>query len=116
MVHSGEIFKGTNMSAQTTLEQVESFASSGGIELKGEGEDISNSKITNEEVSNIYSWCAENPSSVMKNWGSHELSEGKNKSLQVETPVRNSSASESSVRREESGILSSVNKNKGTSK
>ncbi|XP_042036737.1 protein trichome birefringence-like 14 isoform X1 [Salvia splendens] len=99
----GEIFKGSNISAQTTLEQVESFASSDGIELNGEGEDSSNSKNTNDE---------ENPSSVMKNWGSDELSEGKNKSLQVETSVRNSSASESSVRREENGISSSVNKNK----
>lgn len=49
MVQSGEIFKGNNISAQTTLEQVESFASSSGIELKGEREDISNSKNTNEE-------------------------------------------------------------------
>ncbi|KAL1566846.1 Protein trichome birefringence-like 16 [Salvia divinorum] len=99
----GEIFKGHNISAQTRTEQVESFASSGRIELKGEGENIDNSKSTNEE---------EKPGSVIKSWGSDEPSEGNDKSLQLETVVKNSSASESSVRTEENGTLSSVNKNK----
>ncbi|KAG6387560.1 hypothetical protein SASPL_152752 [Salvia splendens] len=99
----GKNFKGNNISEQTRTEQVESFASSGGIELKGKGENIDNSKSTNEE---------ENPGSVIKSWGSDESSEGKDKSLQVETVLKNSSASESSVRIEENGTLSSVNKNK----
>ncbi|XP_057806615.1 protein trichome birefringence-like 14 isoform X2 [Salvia miltiorrhiza] len=99
----GEIFKGGNISAQTRTEQVESFASPGVIEQKGERENIDNSKNTNKE---------ENPSSVKKRSGSDELSEGKTKSTQVDIVVKNSSASESPVRREENGTLSSVDKNK----
>lgn len=49
----------------------------------------------------------------MKRWGSDELSDGKDKSFQIEIVMKNSSAPDSSVRREENGNLSATTKNKG---
>ncbi|KAH6798583.1 TRICHOME BIREFRINGENCE-LIKE 16 [Perilla frutescens var. frutescens] len=99
----GESFKGDNFSYQTRTQQVEQFASSGGIELADKRDDIDISKTTNK---------GENPSSVIKRWGSDDISEGKNKSSQVEIVLKNSSASESSVKKEENGNLSATAKNK----
>lgn len=61
----------------------------------------------------IYIFHSENPSSDMKRWGSDELSEGKDKSFQVDIVMKNSSASDSSVGREENGNLSATTTNKG---
>lgn len=102
----GENLKGYNLSTQTREKQVEPFASSGGTEPAIAKKNIDTGETTNKE---------ENPSSDMKRWGSDELSEGKDKSFQVDIVMKNSSASDSSVGREENGNLSATTTNKESS-